>query len=258
MIQITKQDINQLDIGHWADLSLSTLEEHARSENLGRFGGWLLPQLVAHFGTWRLHTTIKETVLANTENPYNRTLYHLAMITRSALVPKQILEPEYAQLTPLILCGFKRYKGIDYEHWRDQENLNWILEPKLYEAVVNQPKLDLEESRLLELQNQALTIKTSRIVDKIGTQHKASSHYRLSGLMGTELERLPLLYQHMLLQTWLAHPQHRKSTMILNPHNWDSMPKPLVEWQPIVEPQSNKHKRNQKVQGPTHTLPWLA
>jgi hypothetical protein len=65
-MQINKQDLQQLDIAHWADLSLSTLEERARSENLGRFSSWLLPQLVAHFGTWQVYPTIKETVLANT------------------------------------------------------------------------------------------------------------------------------------------------------------------------------------------------
>lgn len=247
-MQIHKQDLQQLDIAHWADLSLSTLEEHARSENLGRFSSWLLPQLVAHFGTWQVYPTIKETVLANTQNPHSRTLYHLAMITRSALVPKQILEPEYAQLTPLILCGLKRSQGIAYSHWQDSENLNWILEPKLYEAIINQPKLELSQERLLELQNQALTIKTSKDPKKVGQLHKASSHYKLSGLMGTELETLPLLYQHMLLQTWLAHPQNRRVTMILDPNNWDQMPKPLVVINTLVKPNLTTYS----------DLPWIA
>lgn len=248
-MQIHKQDLLQLDIAHWADLSLSTLEERARSENLGRFSSWLLPQLVAHFGTWQVYPTIKETVLANTEDAHSRTLYHLAMITRSALVPKQILEPEYAQLTPLILCGLKRYKNLSYNHWRDKENLNWILEPKLYEAIINQPPISLEQSRLLELQNRALTIKTSKDPKKVGQLHKASSWYKLSGLAGTEIETLPLLYQHMLLQTWLAHPQNRKSTMILDTQNWDQMPQALVTTEIFVEKSSVTNLND---------LPWIA
>jgi hypothetical protein len=237
-MQVRKQDIYQIPINDWADLSLQELEVQVRQENLQRLSTWLLPQLVAHFGRWTLASSIRETVEINTNSKQLRVLYHLAMISRSALLQKQIAQPEYAQLTPLILLGFRQNHGVLYEHWRTQKDLQWILEPKLYEALVNVSTPLLSKNRLLELQQQALTIKTSQNSSRVGTLRTASSWYKLSGLKGTELESLPLLHQHLLLQTWLAHPQHRRPGMILDPNNWDLIPPALIDWNPLFREES--------------------
>lgn len=236
MIQITKQDINQLDIGDWANLPQTEFDEQVkRVHKFGRFSTWLLPQLVAYFGTWQIYDSGREMVTKNCVTNQQRALYRLAMTTRSNLLDNQIKNPEYGQLTPLILLGFKRHRGINYEHWRNYSGLDYILEPKLYTAVVNQAKLNISTDRLLELQTIGLTIKSSTVdASKVGTLHKADSHYGLNGLQGTELDGLDKLTQMLLCQTWLAHPQNRRETMILDPYNWDSMPPTLVEWQPVT------------------------
>jgi hypothetical protein len=252
MIQITKQDLVQLDIGDWANLPQAELDEQVkRVHKLSRFSTWLLPQLVAHFGTWQIYDNGREMVTKNCVTNQQRAFYRLAMTTRSNILDNQVKNPEYGQLTPLILLGFKRHRGISYENWRDYPGLDWILEPKLYTAVVNQAKLDISTERLLELQTIGLTIKSSTVdPSKIGTLHKASSAYGLNGLQGTELDGLDKLTQMLLCQTWLAHPQNRRETMILDPNNWDSMPQPLVEWQPVA---SVVNKTNLKFSRP---LPW--
>lgn len=252
MIQITKQDINQLDIGSWANLPQAEFDELVkRVHKLSRFSTWLLPQLVAYFGTWQLYDNGREMVTKNCVTNQQRALYRLAMTTRSNILDNQVKNPEYGQLTPLILLGFKRHRGINYEHWRDYPGLDWILEPKLYTAVVNQAKLDISTDRLLELQTIGLTIKSSTVdPSKIGTLNKAESHHGLNGLQGTELDCLDKLTQMLLCQTWLAHPQNRRETMILNPHNWDSMPQPLVEWQPVASVQKVTSLKTSR------PLPW--
>lgn len=230
MMQVRKQQLTELDISSWATVPLDELETLATTNKLHRFSSWLLPQLVAHFGTWQPHDNIREMVLANCTTNHQRALYRLAMISRSCLLAKQVAEPEYAQLTPLILCGLKTYKNIPYEHWRHKKDLELILEPKLLAAVADQPQLDISQQRLLELQNIGLTIMTGR---RSGQLNNPSTHYGLNRLAGTELAGVNKLTQMLLCQTWLAHPQNRHHNMILNPHNWDQMPQPLIAWQPL-------------------------
>jgi hypothetical protein len=52
----------------------------------------------------------------------------------------------------------------------------------------------------------------------------------------------------MLTQCWLAHPQHRKPTMIVDPNNWDNQPSPLV-----TEVFSKETKATKQV---VSDLPW--
>lgn len=238
MIQVSKQDINQLDIADWATVPLKDLAKLAKeTHKLSRFSTWLLPQLVAWFGTWQVYPNGREMVVKNCTSNQQRALYRLAMCTRSTLLANQVKTPEYGQLTPLILLGLKRSQGIPYEHWRNYPELERVLEPELYNALADQTQPEISVERLLELQNIGLTIKSSTVdPNKVGTLNRAESHYGLTGLQGTELAQLDKIAQMIVCQTWLAHPQNRRETMILDLSNWDYMPKPLVAWQPVAKP----------------------
>jgi len=226
MIQINKQELTALDLSHWAHLPLSEIAALAKEEKLSNFSTWLLPQLVAWFGTWKIYSSGRETVIKNCTTKQQQAWYKLSQIRRSCLVEPQTKHPDYGQLTPLILLGFRRSQNVSYEYWRNFPELNKLLEPELYTAVVDQPPLDLSHQRLVELQTQGLTIKSG---PQRGQVRPADSTYRLSGLQGTEIGHLDQITQMIVCQTWLAHPKNRRETMILDLHNWDRMPQPLVE-----------------------------
>ena len=232
MFKITKQDIHHVDFSSLAKLPLVELEETCKQQKLHNYSSWLLPQLVAWFGTWQPNDCALAMVKHNCKTLHEQALYRLALVTRSRLIQNQISRPEYGQLTPLILLGLKRSRGIPYEHWRNIPNLNRILEPKLYSAVVDKEPVDINPTRLLELQNIGLTYKAGQPDEY---KKPADRTYGLVKLQGTELGTRDPLEQMIICQTWLAHPQNRRETMILDTQNWDSMPKPLVDWQPVPQ-----------------------
>jgi hypothetical protein len=126
--------------------------------------------------------------------------------------------------------GLKRMQGISYETWKNSSGLQYMLEPRLFSAVVLDP-LDLEtcgnlgSDRLLEIQKQGLTTKTGKTA---GSIKPAKSTWSLTGIQDTEIGHLPKITQTILTQCWLAHPEQRTPYMILDLNDWDTMPKPLV------------------------------
>ena len=248
MLRITKQDIHHLPIEHWAQLNLDELEQALEADPLHPFASWLLPQLVAWYGSWTLTSDGKSTVIQNCGTPLKRVLYMLSRVPRSLLVHKQIAQPEYARFTPLIALGFKRMQGVPYEFWRGFEGRDFILEQDLLAAIdVAVPTLG--SARLLEIREQGLLTRTG---PKAGQLKSAESTWSLGGIQNTELGDLPKLTQTMLCQCWLAHPKNRRSEMILDLLDWDRMPEPLVGEIFTVEeqkPQTTKQK-------PTQALPW--
>ena len=231
-----KQELNSLDFTGTEGMNVEGWETWAESVQLSHLHGWLLPQLVAYFGTWKLqYTTSGEvdglaTVLFNTPDPKQKAFYILSRIKRSLLVPIMTKAPDYGTLTPLVLMGFKRMQGIPYETFRNCVGLQYLLEPRLCAAVVLGSS-DLEtcgslgSDRLLEIQKQGLTTKTGKTA---GSIKPARSTWSLSGIQDTELGHLPKLTQTILTQCWLAHPELRTPYMILDLQDWDRMPQPLT------------------------------
>jgi hypothetical protein len=170
-------------------------------------------------------------------------------------MPKQIAQPEYAVLTPLILAGFKRMQGVAYNSWQGLDKLEYIMEPRLLEAV-NVVCPDLGSERLIELRTQGLT---QRSGIKAGQLKSPESTWSLAGIADTELGHLPKLTQTILTQIWLAHPSHRSSLMILDPNNWDRMPEPLLAIDVFKKPGPQEIARSeQKPIKTTNTLlPWM-
>ena len=154
----------------------------------------------------------------------------LSRVKRSLLVAQQTKTPDYATLTPLILMGLKRMQGISYETWRNSTGLQYMLEPRLFDALVLDPTDlnvcgSLGSDRLLQIQKQGLTTKTGKTA---GSQKPAKSTWSLSGLQDTEIGHLPKITQTILTQCWLAHPELRTPYMILDLNDWDRMPQPLT------------------------------
>jgi len=258
MIQIKKQDIEYLDLQDIVRLQDKQLNFWAEDNKLNRFESWMLPQLVANFGRWQVEydptgtIDVLATLKLNCTDPKQQELWKLTRIKRSLLVTKQIANPKYSTLTPLILAGLKLYQNIKYESWHGLNNLQWILEPELLQAICVDYD-DLGSERILEIRQQGLT---QRSGSKAGQQKPAESTWSLTGIQDTEIGHLPKLTQSMLCQIWLAHPKHRDPLMILDPKNWDLMPEPIIPHDVFKKQEPVEHLT--KSRQPIETeLPWL-
>jgi hypothetical protein len=255
-----KQEIHSIDFTGTEGLNTQGWETWCESMNLSHLHTWLLPQLVAWYGSWTLvysgsHIDCLETVKLNCPDPKSRAFYMLSRVKRSLLVAQQTKNPDYATLTPLILMGQKRMKGLDYESWKNSSGLQYILEPRLFDAVMLSPE-DLEicgglgSDRLLEIQVQGLTTKSGKTA---GSMKPAKSTWSLTGIQDTEIGHLPKLTQTIITQCWLAHPELRTPYMILDLENWDNLPKPLVSNEIFKEVQPQQPIRTREM---ADVLPW--
>lgn len=260
MLQLRKLHIEELPLKDIATMTETELESWCEKNAVNRMGSWLLPQLVAAFGSWSLARDssglidVKQTLKLNCEhNPVNQAMWRLSRIARTCLLTKQVALPEYAVLTPLILAGFKRMQGVQYEQWRGLDNLEYIVEPRLLEAVT-QVCPDLGSERLLEIRQQGLTTRSGKTA---GQLKSAESTWSLTGIQDTELGHLPKLTVSIITQIWLAHPQHRHSLMILDPQNWDRMPEPLIA--PTIFATNSALEQNHKEpkESTKTLLPWM-
>jgi hypothetical protein len=260
MIQCKKQDILDLDLSDIIKLEETQLNIWADDNKLNRFESWLLPQLVANFGRWELITSngridCLQTIKQNCGDPKQQQLWKLTRIKRSKLIGKQISNPKYASLTPLILAGFKQFQGVQYSNWCGLDNLHYMIEPELHWAIHCDLGncCSLGSDRLLEIRQQGLT---QRSGSKAGQQKPAESTWSLAGIQDTEIGHLPKLTQSMLCQIWLAHPKHRDQLMILDPKNWDLMPEPIIPHDVFKKQEPVEHLT--KSRQPIETeLPWL-
>jgi len=258
---LKKQDLFELPLNEINSMTHVELELWIKQEHIAPLHQWLLPQLVAHFGTWKLvkNSSDEWDILATLklnigEDPKLQGLWKLSRVTRSLLLPSQTKYPQYAQFTPLILMGFKLYKDIPYQSWQGLEHLEYILEPKLLEAVNLSTKqiaviYSLGSDRLLEIRTQGLMNKSGK---NQGQLKPPESTWALTGIQDTELSGLPKLTQSMLTQIWIAHPMKRTQYMILDPINWDRMPEPLISGEIFSEPQQVPEPKKD-----TFTMPWL-
>ena len=258
---IKKQELQSLPLKEINGFTHAELEHWIKQEKLSHLHEWLLPQLVAHFGTWKLvRNSSGEWDVLNTlkhnigDDPKLQGLWKLSRVTRSLLLPSQTKHPQYAQLTPLILAGFKLYKDVLYSSWQGLPNLEYIVEPKLWEALNLSPQQlaicgDLGSERLLEIRAQGLMNKSGK---SAGELKQAESTWALTGIQGTELGSFPKLTQSMLTQIWIAHPTKRTQYMILDPLHWDLMPEPLVSAEIFQEPEQTTQPKKD-----IFAMPWL-
>ena len=250
-----KQDITTFP---FETFTVDNMEVRAKETFLVAHNSWMLPQLLALFGTLKVTRNDEGKVLCKPildqfDTPHMRGIWIVVnKLNRSDLVKSQIATPTYGALTPLILAGLKKYQGINYSEY-NSEGLQWLIPAKLYEAITTDYDNSLPSERLLELRLQGLTYATG---PKAGTLAKATSKWTPTGLTHTEIGPYPNLTKTMLTQLWLADPSLRDQYMILDPVDWDNMPKPLISIDVMVEePEITKSKpvKQKKAQ----ELPWL-
>jgi hypothetical protein len=254
-----KQELHSLDFTGTEHLNTEGWETWAESMNLSHLHTWLLPQLVAWYGNWTLvyngtQIDCLATIKHNCSDPKSRAFYMLSRIKRSLLVAQQTKNPDYATFTPLIMMGQKRMKGLDYESWKNSSGLQYILEPRLYDAVMlsDEDLLmigSLGSDRLREIQVQGLTTKSGKTA---GSIKPAKSTWSLTGIQDTEIGHLPKLTQTIITQCWLAHPELRTPYMILDLENWDNLPKPLVSNEIFKQPEQQPITTREMAE----VLPW--
>jgi len=227
--------------------SKSSLESLAKRDYLSHKVNWLLPQLLAYFGSFSLGNSKDLRIVARTNlgtDPRKIGMWRIVTkLPRSDLITKQNKNPEYSTLVPLFLAAFKKHQGIPYEYW-DKEGVSALMEDKLYEAASYpvDPKVYSPQfrDRLLEIRNQGLEIMSG---SKQGDMRDPITTWKLYRTADTELAGYPALTCTMLSQIWVAHPSLRNKYMILDPSNWDNMPEPLIS-DDIMDSNTNSTNRN--------------
>jgi hypothetical protein len=214
------------------------------------YSSWMLPQILAHFGQFRVKVPCwREVARDNLGDSWRVGLWRfVTQHNRGDLVSKQTQNPKYGALTPLILAGIKEHQGIDYQCWDLHDPEFALLETNLRSAVQH-PQPDLTREELLALREGVLTYKTGT---REGQTKSAQSTTSTGAMRGTPLEPSPALQRIMLLQIWLAHPALRHPLMILDPRNPDKMPDALI---------NSKNSAVFSSQVPNQvepqTLPWM-
>jgi hypothetical protein len=234
MLKLKLNELKYVPFEAYYDLKGEDLLKQAEEHNLAVYGQWLLPQISAYYGTWQavpLQTGLldpRATAKQNIHTKWDIGLWRVVTkLKRGALVKTQSSEwgKNYSQLVPIILAGMKRHQGIQYQNW-DLVGLDSLVHKELLEVMEYSGNcLDLGSEELTQIRNFGLTARTGA---KAGQQNKPTSQWKLHGLAATPFQGAPQLLSTVLCQIWVAHPSLRTELMILDPKNWDVMPKPLV------------------------------
>lgn len=253
-----KQELNYLPWDELLDLRQS-LGHQGTTDWLKRYQiaarHWVLPQLYQHIANFKKTPDCADYARLNTKSTLDRGVFVLATHPqRGELVSGQIRTPRYGALVPLLLAPHKEQSKTPYSYW---QNKQVALDPKLQEVLHDCEKyqacVDLGSDTLLQLLDLGLVYKSGK---NMGKKRVAQTTWRIYHAADAPdcVKSLSVLSQAMLFQIWLAHPQYRLPTMVLDPRDWDSLPEPLVgSW--------NEYQRESKqpaVEKPTPVtdLPW--
>jgi len=238
MLKLHRQHIDQFPFELYNQTK--DIEGLAEQHGLVNFNTWMLPQILAHYGSWQLQRKPSNQIdwelsaKQNITTPWHFGLWRVVTkLKRGSLVKLQgsPIGVNYSALVPIILAGAKRYQNVPYKQWDLTPDCKLVAEDLLAAMFCDYP--DLGSDRLAEIREQGLTIKSGA---KAGTVQRATSKWTLTGIQDTEIFGLPKLAITMLAQIWVAHPSLRTNLMILDPKNWDQMPKPLLDSEIFVVP----------------------
>lgn len=183
--------------------------QFAEDFELKKHDDWFMGQALAQF------IDVTNPVQAIAKNPRLQGIWILLKYCkRSLLVRKQLDNPNYSSLVPLIPSVYKKYHDKPYSSW-SKRDLEILLSDELFKAITYIPDFDIakEINKYLGI---ALKGKS------------AESTYNLYFPKDSRLYHSPKLFGYMVCQTWCAHPTNRTKYMILDPSDWDSMPAPLI------------------------------
>lgn len=261
MLKLKQNELKLVPFELYKSLDEAELVKQAEEHQLNLLQQWLLPQILAYFGTWQVvpHKSTgfldpKATARQNITTDWELGLWRVCtQLKRGLLVKTQSSElgRHYSQLVPLILAGLKQHRGIKYKQW-SSAGLASLVHQELVEVMTYEGEcLNLGSEELLEIREMGLTIRSGA---RAGQLHKPQSLWKLSGLQATSFYGTPPLLATVLCQTWVAHPSLRTHLMVLDPRDWDRMPKPLVS--DGVFDLGSTEKTNVKMPQPGVKLPW--
>ena len=218
---------HQLRIHKDPKLLVAAADDFAKLNKL-HLKSWFIPQALARLNELQLSRVndkidAKELLRQIMDYPDKLAIWMLFVFaTRGSILasPQTVVtRRDYCTLTPLVMYAFKLYRNVAYSAW-DRSTISSVVAPALVEAMLFDKVVEVTP----ELQEEALTYKTGA---KAGTK-ELSTNYKLTLPLSYRQLDMPKLAGYMYLQTWCAHPTIRSSAMILDPLDWDNMPKPLV------------------------------
>ena len=240
-----------------------SLAAQASEDQLYLMETWLLPQILAHYGKYKVASAegqvdIKQTLKQNMQdNPWELGLWRcVTKMSRGSLVKSQskLESAPYSRLVPLIMAGIKQYQDIPYSAWPKQD-IHLVVDDLMAEAMCAEYE-PFNKEELLEARTLGLTNKSGL---KCGELKSATSTWKLTGLQQLRVGELPALAQTMLCQIWVAHPSLRTSSMVLDPQNWDTMPEAIIDYEPMTPAKKETTKKRavvQKFDETDNRLPW--
>lgn len=224
----------------------SSASEHV-AEFISTYGlkhkPWLYPQLLNIVGKWTLSRNesglfsgkqlLRDNCKASNPTNLGYAFFCLADVRALNGQYKPDAAP-YCALVPLILAAFKRSSGIKYSEW-DKAELGFVVNKLLCTAMTTVPP-DYTTEELLQFRTTGLTVKSGKTEGQVKSP---VTTYSLNGLPWEHgdkvgMGQLPQLVRMMLCQTWCAHPNNRNEYMILDPVDWENVPKPLIEADPLA------------------------
>ncbi len=265
MKQVLKCDITQFDFEQFLNKK-DDFQAFVKSKGLTNHTSWMMPQILAYYGGWKVCYTDEgkvsplETFKANMKTDWDSGIWTLVTrANRSALVSGQCSNRETAKfgaLTPIILAGIKEYQGIPYSAWNLSIKDTFVMPSLLLQAMCEPLRYEFTTEELINIREIALI--------KGGERRKPSSAADLYKLTGTPFADMNKYIRNMLTQTWLAHPSIRHRYMVLDHTNWDIMPVPLDDINIMKEGEELpwltriKGKSFTRTEEAEETLPWNA
>jgi hypothetical protein len=139
---------------------------------------------------------------------------------------------------PLILSAFKEFRGVGYEawDWTDPGVTHWLDKDLLDLVQFRGSEVAWTAEELVGFRNSSSTVKSGR---RAGAVKNPAQITALTGLTDQGFKSLPRLAKLLLTQTWCYHPSVRTDLMILDLHNYDLTPPPLVSSEVLHQPQIN-------------------
>lgn len=232
-----KKELSAFPFSDYCEVPTEDLAQAASDNRIIVHASWLLPQMLAFFGTLKVFKNDAGDYLALPflEHNFSRDPHLMGMWKVAARMPRSSLVkpqnsgsgPEYSMLVPLILAGLKKYQNINYSEW-SSEGLNYIVDKQLSEAMLVPPNdvPTLNRDEILAIRKLGLTVATG---NRKGEIDPVTSKWALTGIRDTALGHLPKLAVTMITQVWVAHPSLRTKYMVLDPNDWDGVPEPLVD-----------------------------
>lgn len=269
----THESPNEAGFGDQVDRKINTKDIRQKAAQDAIRNEWLptyklntillsvMPQIISYIGNKKINWDEVATVEGqidglkllkaafNFSDEWDKGLYHFLMLdTRSEYLTTQYKgeSKPYCSLVPLIMYAFKHYQKIPYSKW-GRATLHWVVNRSLCKAMLWDGVVPSREE-LIYARELGLVFQSGA---KVGESRNPISTYKLFATKGGPLEGVPELVGTMLTQIWCAHPANRTPTMVLDPHNWDAMPTPLIA-ENIFQP-SNK---TTSIEDTSTDLPW--